>query len=349
MLPVSLLVVLLLQYCQWIEPRGLRNYITMEEFVSSVISRASNFDYKPHYVGNNLHLIKAGHHNLTHNSTDSNIADNNPNKLEKLAFKCHNLFTSALETINVTWPPPPQMPTIYANEFTFDQQIPVVPFYFEEKQNGGTGYYWKKEDIDKNNGDCDCGQYYRGHCDIAMKKYVKYIKDKNGYVFGTQFPWAESGLLAKGAAHITTVEYMRIDTNHPRLNGIHPHDIAKSYLTGNYTHLLCDFAWSFSSFEHDGLGRYGDPINPFSDLESIARVHCLLKPGGLFFLGIPVAADALYWNAHRFYGALRLNLIFRMHWELIDVIGAEKTVEHLSSDYNHQPIFVLQKKNHDTY
>ena len=268
----------------------------------------------------------------------------------KVAFKCHNLFISALATINVTWPPPPHVPTEFTNEFTFDQQIPVASFYIkEEKQNGGTGYYWKKEDIDNKNGDCDCGFYYRGHCDIAMKKYAHLIKGKKGYVFGTQNPWAEAGLLAKGAEHITTVEYMKIDTDHPRLNGIHPHDIAKAYLTGNYSHLLYDFAWSYSSFEHDGLGRYGDPINPYADLESIARVHCLLKTGGLFFLGVPVSADAVYWNAHRFYGALRLNLIFRMHWDLIDVIGAERTVDVVSGDHNHQPIFVLQKKNHDTH
>jgi hypothetical protein len=37
--------------------------------------------------------------------------------------------------------------------------------------------------------------------------------------------------------------------------------------------------------EHDGLGRYGDPINPFGDLESIARARCLLKHGGILFLG----------------------------------------------------------------
>ena len=214
----------------------------------------------------------------------------------KVAFKCHNLFKSALATINVTWPPPRTMPTEFTNEFTFEQQIPVKSFYIhEEKQNGGTGYFWKKEDIDRKNGDCDCGLYLRGHCDIAIKKYAHLINGKRGYVFGTQNPWAEAALLAKGAEHVTTVEYMKIDTDHPQLNGIHPHEIAKAYLSGNYSYLLYDFAWSYSSFEHDGLGRYGDPINPHADLESIARVHCLLKTGGLLFLGVPVSPDAVYW------------------------------------------------------
>ena len=54
-----------------------------------------------------------------------------------------------------------------------------------------------------------------------------------------------------------------------------------------------DLIFSFSSLEHDGLGRYGDPINPFADLESIARAWCMLRDGGTFMLGLPVALDTV--------------------------------------------------------
>ncbi len=73
--------------------------------------------------------------------------------------------------------------------------------------------------------------------------------------------------------------------------------------------------FSYSSLEHDGLGRssiahahvylsrfsfnssvvcrYGDPINPFGDLESVGRARCLLKEKGVLMIGIPVGLDTL--------------------------------------------------------
>ena len=36
---------------------------------------------------------------------------------------------------------------------------------------------------------------------------------------------------------------------------------------------------TFSSIEHSGLGRYGDSLNPWGDLITMAQSWCLLKPG----------------------------------------------------------------------
>lgn len=101
---------------------------------------------------------------------------------------------------------------------------------------------------------------------------------------------------------------------------MHPMEAARDYLAKNFTQV--DFIFSYSSLEHDGLGRYGDPINPFADLvcfayrvpttvvdrklphlstlamqESIARAQCMLKPDGVLFLGFPVGPDQIsnYW------------------------------------------------------
>ena len=41
-----------------------------------------------------------------------------------------------------------------------------------------------------------------------------------------------------------------------------------------------DFAASFSSIEHSGLGRYGDPIDPIGDLREMLKIKCMLKKGG---------------------------------------------------------------------
>ena len=64
-----------------------------------------------------------------------------------------------------------------------------------------------------------------------------------------------------------------------------------------------DSIWSYSSIEHDGLGRYSDPINPYGICRPSSKMTCMLKPGGLLFLSFPVATvDRLWWNVHRVYG-----------------------------------------------
>jgi hypothetical protein len=71
-----------------------------------------------------------------------------------------------------------------------------------------------------------------------------------------------------------------------------------------------DFAITFSSVEHTGLGRYGDALNPFGDYEAIAQIWCMLKPGGLLILGVPLSYSQDGWivyNAHRVYGWKRLS------------------------------------------
>ncbi len=53
---------------------------------------------------------------------------------------------------------------------------------------------------------------------------------------------------------------------------------------------LCDRALSLSSFDHDGLGRYGDPINPIGDLVAMETVKQDLRSDGLLFLTIPIGS-----------------------------------------------------------
>ena len=43
-----------------------------------------------------------------------------------------------------------------------------------------------------------------------------------------------------------------------------------------------------SSFDHDGLGRYGDPINPEGDLQAMQTVASVLRDDGILFLTVPI-------------------------------------------------------------
>ena len=60
--------------------------------------------------------------------------------------------------------------------------------------------------------------------------------------------------------------------------------------------------------EHVGLvGRYGViESRPNGDLEAMARLKELLKPGGPMLLTIPVGQDAVFAPLHRVYGKERL-------------------------------------------
>ena len=86
-----------------------------------------------------------------------------------------------------------------------------------------------------------------------------------------------------------------------------------------------DLVVSISNFEHDGLGRYGDPIDPNGDLRAMSEMQTLVKPNGFLILGVPVALDAVVWNAHRLYGRVRLPLLLR-GWSIDAFVGFDGQV-----------------------
>ncbi|CAD7928329.1 unnamed protein product [Amoebophrya sp. A25] len=54
-----------------------------------------------------------------------------------------------------------------------------------------------------------------------------------------------------------------------------------------------DLIMSYSSLEHDGLGRYCDPVNPFGDIAAVKEWANLLKKStGKILLGIPILCDS---------------------------------------------------------
>lgn len=53
--------------------------------------------------------------------------------------------------------------------------------------------------------------------------------------------------------------------------------------------------------EHIGLGRYGDPIDPDSDLKAAAELRRVLAPNGSLLFVVPVGKPKIEFNAHRIY------------------------------------------------
>jgi hypothetical protein len=173
------------------------------------------------------------------------------------------------------------------------------------------------------------------------------IKEKHVLVVGSEDPWMEALLLAYGARKITTLENGKIDSQHPLVTTMTPSAFAESFLSDKLP--VFDAIVSYSSLEHDGLGRYGDPLNPWGDLEAVRNMHCLLAKGGLFYLGIPSAArDCTVFNLHRVYGPVRRSMVFE-GWNLLGTYDSSEPVEYQNAiDCNfYQPVFVLKKERDD--
>lgn len=130
------------------------------------------------------------------------------------------------------------------------------------------------------------------------------VKGMHVAVYGSTEPRWEAMLLAFGAARVTTIEYNRLTYSHEAIRTMTVAEYARSPEQ-------FDAALSLSSFDHDGLGRYGDPVDAEADLRAMERARCALRSGGRLFMTVPVGPDALVWNLHRRYGPLRLPLMLR--------------------------------------
>jgi hypothetical protein len=171
---------------------------------------------------------------------------------------------------------------------------------------------------------------------MALHRYP--VNGSNVVVFGSTKPWYEAIALAFNADHVTTVEYNDLTYKHPGITTTTPDKFYSQEVFDN------DAAFSISSFDHDGLGRYGDPINPDADLIAMQLVQCALKPNGLLFLTIPIGPDVVVWNLHRRYGKLRLPKLLD-GWIQEDIIGwnEERLTQRASWTRTYEPVFVLRK------
>lgn len=61
----------------------------------------------------------------------------------------------------------------------------------------------------------------------------------------------------------------------------------------------CDSLSCLHALEHFGLGRYGDPIDPMGHKSGLCNMANILRPGGIFYLSIPVGVERVEFNANR--------------------------------------------------
>ena len=59
-------------------------------------------------------------------------------------------------------------------------------------------------------------------------------------------------------------------------------------------------------------GRYGDSLNPWGDLMTVAEAWCVAAPGAKLALGVPTYTGqhgAMWANVHRIYGSKNLPFL----------------------------------------
>lgn len=183
-------------------------------------------------------------------------------------------------------------------------------------------------------GECN----YYGQTDYylyeALNNYP--IVDKDICVIGSTHPWYEIMCLNFGARSVTVIEYSERKSFHEKISYVQPHDkLEKKF----------DACLSISSFEHDGLGRYGDPLNPNGDLEAMQKMKGVLKPEGLMFLAVPIGVDTVWFNVHRVYGENRFEALTE-GWEDVNSYGFSDISFNLTvnngDSTTYQPVFVLR-------
>eukprot|EP01040_Poterioochromonas_malhamensis_P008006 gene8006-8654_t len=182
----------------------------------------------------------------------------------------------------------------------------------------------------------------------TMKGYgnlARMLGKKYGLVLGSTSPWAEAALLNGKAKHITTIDVsgtLQFEGKDSQFQLLSMNKTSQLYLDRQWDPV--DFAFSYSFLEHLGFGIIDHTIDPYADLEMLAKIRCLLKPGGLLFLGVPQAPDGIVWNQYRLYGKYRLFLLL-LGWKLIDLHPDHCNINQPEKRGNVkcQPVLVLEK------
>lgn len=209
---------------------------------------------------------------------------------------------------------------------------------------------------------------------IKQFKYSKFaIRNKVVAVIGSSEPWIEALMLALNASQVYTLEYNQLSLGHKKITTITGHDLLAFYNTYDNEIInkcisqsstnqntctnsgssvsspppLFDTVIAISSLDHDGLGRYGDPLNPNGDLESMTKISQMVKPGGYMFITMPIGSDMVVFNLLRRYGPVRFPKLIEAAsgFTVIDKLGWEEARFTDTPDFRHsyEPVIILKK------
>ena len=237
--------------------------------------------------------------------------------------------------------PPREMPHELIDKYTEGGTIPIINWYLNDSYPQSKPVKWTRNAIDREIRRVKNKRtsYYGPTDTFLYKALSKYsISGKSVAVIGSVNPTYEATVLVYGGTP-TTIEYNTIQCKDKRITCLTVEEFNKNPKK-------FDAIISISSIEHDGLGRYGDPIDPYGDYKTMASLKKILNPGGKLYLAVPVGTDCIVWNAHRIYGKCRLPKLLK-GWNVIEKFGNEATEKASFSVepgaiWYYQPVFVLE-------
>lgn len=246
---------------------------------------------------------------------------------------CLDILTRKPSSLLPSNPPNKELPPDLKHLFLLDGRIALSSYYVNDNSkryphDEQTIEKWIKLAKEENFSASTYGTELDSWLFQALKDYP--IQGKSVIILGSQRPWFEAVALAFGASKVTTLEYNKIDYTHPKITTITNQEY---FQNGNLRDReQFDVAFSMSSYEHDGLGRYGDPIDPYGDLKAMLSVKCIIKEHGRLYLSLPHGEDKLEYNAHRIYGKWRTPMLLN-RWNVLQTYGIGKVF---------QPVWVLE-------
>jgi hypothetical protein len=234
--------------------------------------------------------------------------------------------------------PRARIPWDHREAFTLQGRIPILYAYRDDTRS--TPLTYGAHRIDENCAQIASGKFgHYGKIDQwlydALERYP--LVGKRVAIIGSTEqgygPWYEC-ICLHFQAQPTTIEYNQIQFTDKRIQFLQaPVDTTRLE--------PFDAALSISSFEHDGLGRYGDPLDSEGDVKAMALMRQIIKPGGLLYLSVPLGKDKVIFNLHRIYGQVRLPLLLQ-GWKKVDSFGFEKSLLDRDTGYGWNPTQFVQ-------
>jgi hypothetical protein len=211
-------------------------------------------------------------------------------------------------------PPPNTMPEGLFSGYTLNGKIKVLYCFCDSRVLDGkplhnSGKMYKRIFRQLKKGKF---HYYGKEGQALLQALQQHpVKGKAGIIWGLAGCNCEAMAVWAGADKVYVVDYNKPICDNDKIEVMNHDEITKRGIKA-------DFAISYSSFEHDGLGRYGDPLSVDGDLRAMQEAHKFLAKDGILFLGVPLGQDCIVWNSHRIYGKHRLPLLLK-GWQLLDV------------------------------
>ena len=262
---------------------------------------------------------------------------------------CADILPLNKDTAWLGMSPPANVPSHLCSDFSLNGSVPFARLYMDDSNNNeqkNRSYQYRpRETIDNLIEGAQLRKvgYYEEtdrYFYSALDRYP--VTGKSVLVVGSTHPWYEAILLAFGASKVVTLEYNELNWDHPELTTV---TVAEWNTPGSlWSARRFDVVVSISSIEHDGLGRYGDPIDPNADLKTMQRIRTqyLKRTADSFLiLSVPVKQDLVLWNAGRHYGRVRLPILGR-GWDLQAFIHTDtKLLTRTTRDNTAEPVMVL--------